>query len=328
MPSRSLRRIIIAFALNASLGLLVSRGRAAPNDLQLRAARQEFARAEQDEDAGRWQGALDRLRHVAEVKHTAGVQYHIALCQEHLGQLVAALAAYTAAATQAQAESAQDVLRLVGKRLAELDPRVPRLTIHVVPQVPDATMTLDGAEVSPALIGTSMPVDPGPHRIETRAPDHLASSVEVMMHERDATVLDAKLSPATPPGIAAAPVPDPFPPARSSRTAVDRAGVLAYAITALALTGGGVGAYVAAGNSRGGAVSGCAQIASLAADACDAQKQAVRAWDWAAAGAWAGAATASVFAVLSWATPSRAASSAATLRVVVGPASLGVGGAF
>src|SRR5258706_15123609 len=101
----------------------------APSQAQVQAARELFQEAERDEDAKRWAEALEKLRRVAAVRLTPGVRYHIALCEENLGQLVAALADYTLAENQARAENAQDVLRLVGKKLESLRARVPRLTI-------------------------------------------------------------------------------------------------------------------------------------------------------------------------------------------------------
>jgi hypothetical protein len=327
MPSRCFRRIAITFALLASAGLGAT-GYAAPPDLQLQAARQQFAQAEEDEDAGRWKDALDKLHGVLGVKRTAGVQYHVALCEEHIGQLVAALADYTAADNEAHSENAQDVLKLVGKRLAELEPRVPRLTIHVVPDVPDTRLTLDGATIAPSLFGVAMPVDPGTHRVEATAQAHVPTSADVTMREHDSTVLDVKLVLADAVAPTVEQERDRSAANGSSSGGLDRGMAIAYSVATVVLAGGGVGAYVAAGSARDRAVSGCAQVVSLAADACDSQKQAIRAWDWAAAGAWAGAAAASTLAVLAWTTPSRSVSRASSVRVVVGVGSLGVGGDF
>jgi hypothetical protein len=326
MPSRCFRRTTIAFALHASAGLWGVPSLAA--DGQLQSARQQFAQAESDEDAGRWGDALDKLRHVLEVKRTAGVQYHIALCEEHLGQLVAALADYRAADGNAHSDNAQDVLNLVGKRLADLDARVPRLTIHLVPEAPDASVTLDGSALAHTLIGVAMPVDPGVHRVEASAQGRATSSVEVTMRERDATVLDVKLENTV--------VREP-PPAREQDLSPsqgrvpegpNRGAAVAFAITALVTAGVGLGAYIAAGNARSGGETGCAEVVSAAPDACDSKRQPVRAWDWVAAGAWAGAATAGTLAVLSWTRSPRPAAPASSIRVHVGFGSLGVAGDF
>jgi len=301
-------------------------GIAAADDLGLQAARQQFARAEEDEDAGRWSDALEKLRSVFAVKQTAGVRYHIALCEEHLGKLADALADYSAADGEAHAENAQDVLKLVGKRLADLQPRVPQLTIHVVPDAPDASVTLDGAAVAGPALGTAMRVDPGLHRVDATAPGRAPSSAEITMREHDVTVLDVRLAPAE--VAISPPIPEhPQAAPQGATPAGSRRPAIAWTIAAIALAGGGGGAYVAAGDARNSARSECALVVSSSAGACDSQKQPVRAWDWIAAGAWAGAAAASALAVISWTSP-RGASASSSARVLVGLGSVGVGGDF
>jgi hypothetical protein len=328
MPSTRAFRTAISLACLVAAGLRGAPGRATPTDVDLNTARQQFARAEQDEDAGLWRDALDKLRSVLAAKQTAGVQYHIAFCEEHLGQLVAALADYTTAKIKAQSENALDVQRLVGKRLADLDPRVPRLTVHLVPDVPNASLTLDGAALANELFGSAMPVDPGTHRIEASAPDRLSSSVEVTMHERDATVLDVKLALAGEPGPAVIGEPTLSASRGRESPSLDRRAALVETVAALVLAGGGVGAYIEAGDVHGAAVAQCAQVVGFSPNACDSRKRGVRAWDWTAAGLWAGAAAASTLSVLSWTKSSRPTPSGSVVRVRIGLGSLDVSGDF
>jgi tetratricopeptide (TPR) repeat protein len=325
MPCRCFRRITIAFALHACVGLWGVPGEAADSQ-QLQSARQQFAQAEADEDANRWSDALEKFRRILDIKRTAGIQYHVALCEEHLGQLVSALADYHTADGAAHLENAQDVLNLVGKKLADLDARIPRLTVHLVPEVPDAGVTLDGALLDHSLLGVAMPVDPGVHRVDASAQDRTTSSVEVTMHERDATVLDVKLERAQVPGPAVAQ--DSSSTQGRTQENSNRRVAVTYTVTSLALAGGGLGAYIAAGTSRSSGIRECSQMVSLAADACESQREAVRAWDWVAAGAWAGAAAAATLAVLSWTRSSHSASVAPSVQIQVGLRSLGVGGDF
>ena len=91
-PMRPYGAVVAAALLLGALS-----ARADPTPGELAAARELFARAEKDEDAGRWAEALDKVRRASSVKMTAGLRFHIALCEEKLGQLVAALADYTAA---------------------------------------------------------------------------------------------------------------------------------------------------------------------------------------------------------------------------------------
>jgi hypothetical protein len=293
---------------------------AAPTDDELQAARDLFSQAERDEDANHWQDAIDKLGRVAQVKLTAGVRYHVALCEERLGRLATALQAYLTAEDQAAHTDAQDVLRLVGTQLTSLMPRVPRLALQVAPNLPDATVTLDGATVEHTRLGGAFPIDPGIHRIEARAPGRAPTTVALTIQEGDVTFLRMSLLPLAAADSATRPAePEALPPASSAP--------LASAIAATAgagiLVGVGVGAYVAAGAAHSDAVRECAQVTS-----CDVQKQAVRAWDWAAFGAWAGAASSATLAFYLWNRHATEGTAPGAARVVVGPGSLGVAGSF
>ncbi|HEY3819732.1 MAG TPA: hypothetical protein VGL81_21335 [Polyangiaceae bacterium] len=323
------------------MAFAASPAHASPSEVEVRAARQLFADAEKDEDGARWADALAKLRRVAQVKLTAGIHYHLALCEEHLGHLAAALDDYTAADGQARAENAQDVLRLVGKRLADLGPRVPRLSIRLVPPVADASVALDGAPLLPALFGTALPVDPGEHRVEATAPDRPSTIRTVTMHERDVTVVDLQLPRPAPAPVAAAPAqarpvgepasspasPPPALPPESSEAppGPSRTGAVLVTAGALVLGGAGIGAFLAGGSAHTRAVSRCAQIVSTSPSACNSLKNGVRAWDFTAAGAWLGAAAAGTVAVILWARPS---SSTASAQLVFFPDAVVLRGAF
>jgi hypothetical protein len=321
-----------AFASSLATCLLVSTGHAEPA-ADLQAARDLFLSAEKEEDAGHWSDALEKLQRVAHVRQTAGVRYHIALCEEHLGQIASALADYTAAETQARSENAQDVLRLVGKARTAVSLRAPRVTIHVTPDLPDVQVTLDGVPLPRERVGVAVPVDPGEHRIEATAPKHTPAHAAVTVREEEAVVLDLELVQSTARsdtanGAPAPSVPNAYGPGETTAAPVAatarrsaHAGAIASTATAIVLAGAGVTAFLIAGSDHSSAVSECAQVPSRSADACDSQKNWVRAWDFAAAGAWLGAATMGAVAVVLW-------SKGESVGLRLGPASIGVGGRF
>jgi hypothetical protein len=314
----------------------------ATSEATLRAARDLFMAAERDEDGGRWGEALEKLGRVAQVKLTPGVRYHTALCEEHLGRLVAALNDYKAAAAEARVERAGDVLRLVDRRVADSTERVPRITIVLVPSVHDATVRLDG---QPIATDEAVLADPGTHSIVADAPGRRTSATTITVQEHDVTRVEFTLEPDTPP-----PVPTPATavgsvegrepaPMRPEHGADSRSRTVALiaGVSAVVLGTGGVGAYLVAGREHDESVQTCAQLVSQQAGACDAQKSAVRAWDWVGIGAWAGAAAAGTVAVLSLVRlhhdpgggrGNPALSPSLYPRVVVGPASMGVEGTF
>jgi hypothetical protein len=345
-PAADGRLVGLALAAFLAVILVPSVARTAPAEDEVRAARRLFAEAEKDEDASRWADALEKLRRVAQVKLTAGIHYHIALCEEHLGQLATALDQYTSAEGQARAENAQDVLALVGKRIEDLGPRVPRLTIRLAPHA-DAAVALDGARLPAAVVGTALPVDPGEHRIEVTAPDRPSTRKDVTLRERDMTTIHVEVAEAaprravaraiTPPSPRSTPT-DPGPHSPGASPGAEplpvagggsHASAVLATVGAVALAGGGVAAFFLAGSAHETAVEQCARIHSVAPGACDGQRASVRGWDFAAAGAWLGAAAIGAVAVVEWIRPSsQAVSSAPTAHLLVGPASLGVGGRF
>ena len=307
-------------------------------DAQKQAARELFQAGERDEDANRWADALEKFRRVAAVKLTAGVRYHIALCEEHLGQLVAALGEYTVAETQARAENAQDVLPLVGEKLKSLKTRVPRLTVVVPGDTVDAEVRLDGDALVKELWGVPVPLDPGDHRLEAQAPGRAPMAVTITLEERQATLFEVKLAKVTAPP-AAVPSTESAPPKKDSDAGAGavgsgasgggrggRGGAILATVSAAVLAGGGVVAYLVAGQSHDDGQTECA-TRHLAT--CDDLKQSVRTWDALALGGFIGGAVLGTVAIVLWTRPSGGAAPATTRgQIVIGPGTLGVHGAF
>lgn len=296
-------------------------------------ARALFIQAERDEDAGRWADAKAKLEQVATVKLTAGVRYHIALCDEHLGRVATALAEFTTAQDEAVKEDAQDVLRLVGREMTPLAARVPRLSIRVSPVVPGTQVTLDGAVVKPEQIGATVPIDPGSHRVEATAPGRIPTRMEVTLNERDVTSVDVVLQPVIAPAAAPtsanagaiATVPSNSPPSHAGPNFV---APIAMTAAAVVLAGAGVGAYLAADSAHSDGKAACGGDYTLMPGACDPLKQPVHSWDWIAAGAWAGAAVSATVAVVLWVQKSGETSRPGSGRIVVGPGSISAVGSF
>jgi hypothetical protein len=324
------RRRLAAVAVSSLVATQGLRATAAPEDPQVAAARDLFVRAEKDEDAGRWDDALEKLRRVLETKVTAGVLYHVALCEEHLGRLASALQDYKAAELHGQAESARDVLRLVGPKQADLGPRVPRLTIRLVPDVAGASVAIDGSELAPGALDGPIPLDPGTHQVEASAPGRPPATASVTVQEHDVTVLDLRVPEAPPPSPpASSAAPSGAPPEQPAGPRRDRTWAVVETAGAVVLAAAGVGAYLAAGSAHDDAVASCARRVAPQPDACDSDRGAVRRWDWVAAGTWVGAAGVGALAVLSWTRPSVAGQPPpASARLVVRGGSVALAGSF
>jgi hypothetical protein len=92
----------------------------------------------------------------------------------------------------------------------------------------------------------------------------------------------------------------------------------------VAFAAGGIAAFVVAGSEQTNGQRQCMTIVSNAAGACDSERNAVRAWDYTAAGAWIAAAALGAVSIVLWSSHAREGPSA----LLVGPGQLAVKGAF
>jgi hypothetical protein len=166
------------------------------------------------------------------VRLTPQVRFHLALCEEHLGNLAAALGDYQIAAEEARARRTPEVVAQVAVRVEALKERIPKLMIRRGAGAESASILLDGVTLGAASIGTDLPINPGPHTIEAQARGYRPFARTVDFSERDRKELEVTLQafPAPPP---APPPPPPLAvPAREELRAV-------AALPALARPGAG-----------------------------------------------------------------------------------------
>ena len=135
----------------------------------IKRAREQFGQALSLQTGGDWAGALALLKEVAAVKPTPQVRFNIALCEERLGRLVAALGDYELAASDAQAEKSDQVAQEVDSRLEALKARVPRVVVQRGVGADSATISLDGVSLGDSVLNIPLPADPGTHVVEAKA---------------------------------------------------------------------------------------------------------------------------------------------------------------
>lgn len=171
----------------------------------LKRAREQFGQALALQTAGDWAGALALLKEVAAVKSTPQVRFNIAVCEEKLGRLVAALGDYELAAADARAERAEQVAEEVEGRLENLRQRIPKLTVKRGAGADTAIIAVDGVSVGDQVIGTAMPTDPGPHTVEAKAPGFKPFRTSVRLAEQQSETVEITLEAEPPPPVAAGP---------------------------------------------------------------------------------------------------------------------------
>ncbi|HYQ31343.1 MAG TPA: hypothetical protein VER04_29120 [Polyangiaceae bacterium] len=224
MHHRSLKRWLVGSSLMlGSLGSLGvapatawAQGPASDSD-GLKRAREQFAQALALQTGGDWAGALALLKEVAAVKPTPQVRFNIALCEEQLGLLVAALGDYELAGSDAQAQKADQVRQEVDARLESLKARVPRVVVKRGEGADSATISLDGVALGDSVLNSPLPVDPGPHVVEGAGIGFLPFKQAFRVAEQQTATIEVKLQLAP---VKAEPVPAaPPPPAQTMRTA-------------------------------------------------------------------------------------------------------------
>jgi hypothetical protein len=177
----------------------------------IKRAREQFGQALALQTGGDWAGALALLKEVAAVKPTPQVRFNIALCEERLGRLVAALGDYELAATDAQAEKADQVRQEVDARLESLKARVPRVVVRRDQGADSATISLDGVSLGDSVLNAPLPVDPGPHVVEATSSGFLPFKQPFRVAEQQSMTILVKLDPAPVKQEPAAPPPRAAP---------------------------------------------------------------------------------------------------------------------
>jgi hypothetical protein len=168
-PCRALSLALAASlaAGSVTLSLPIPRAEAADDTAK---ARTLFQEGVQLEAGGNFGAALSKFQDVAQIKRTPTVVFHIALCQEKLGQLVAALGGYRIAAHDAADDPKQaKVASTAQEAVTALEKRIPTLTFKRGKGAEVAKLSLDNIDVG-GMVGKPTQVDPGAHQLEATAP--------------------------------------------------------------------------------------------------------------------------------------------------------------
>jgi hypothetical protein len=134
----------------------------------LKKARGQFQQATEMEQAGNYSAALQAFREVGQFKMTPQIRFHIALCEEKLGKLVAALGGYELALADAEAVGPA-FKQEVETTVTALRARIPKIVIQRGAGAQAAEIDLDGVTLGNSSLGVESPIDPGPHTVNATA---------------------------------------------------------------------------------------------------------------------------------------------------------------
>jgi hypothetical protein len=161
--------------------------------------------------AGKLEQACPKFAESQRLDPATGTLLNLAACHEKQGKIASAWLEYSDAVVAARRDGREDRVSYARDRIAELEPKLSRLTILLSPEanLPDLTLELDGSSVGQAVIGVPTPVDPGKHTVRAAAPGKQPRIYEVSidgaMDQKSLTIepLDAALptsEPVSPPG--------------------------------------------------------------------------------------------------------------------------------
>jgi len=133
--------------------------------------------------------ACEQFAASQELDPALGTTLYLADCYEQLGKTASAWALFQEAADGARRAQQADREQIANERAASLKVRLSKLELRVSPQhrVPGLELRLNDTPVPSASWNGPLPVDPGPTRVEARAPGKKPWSVQVKIADGPST---------------------------------------------------------------------------------------------------------------------------------------------
>jgi hypothetical protein len=202
---------------------------------------------------GKFQEACQVLEQSQTIERGIGTMLYLAECYEKLGRTASAWALFREAASEARAGGQGSRAEAGAARAAALEPKLSKLTVLVDPKnvMPGFELLRDGQPMSPGTYGAAVPVDPGEHRLEARAPGYLpwSGTARVGLENDSASIGVPELQvdtskpaePVSEPPPIATPISPATPEQEPSRSSPQRtAGLVIGGVGVVAL---GIGSY-------------------------------------------------------------------------------------
>jgi serine/threonine-protein kinase len=187
---------LFSFALHGSAQTKASGNRAAAEAL--------FNQGRNLMTAGKYTEACPKFEASQELDPGLGTMLNLAECYEKTGRTASAWAEYRQAIPLARASGSKARQDLAVERAQALEERLSTLTIRAMSaEATDAQLEVrrDGIALQPAELGAPIPVDPGEHVIEAKAPGHEPWSSKVQVGA-DAARVSVEIPKLKPTGVA------------------------------------------------------------------------------------------------------------------------------
>jgi serine/threonine-protein kinase len=208
-------------------------------------------------EQGNFAQACPKLAASHEIDPAGGTVLLLALCYEQVGKTASAWVKFNEALAAARRDGRSDRAERAASHIAQLEPKLSKLSVLVPAAVASQEgleLRLDGVVLPRVAWSRELPTDPGPHKVEARAPGMRTWSRDVDLGVSKATQvvevppLEALVEerPAAPVAPVAAPPPAPPAAPREPVTADEgRSGptTMAYLVGGLGVLALSVGGY-------------------------------------------------------------------------------------
>ncbi len=158
-------------------------------------------------DAGDFKAACVKFYESNRLDPAIGTVFNIADCEEQQGHVATAWTRFQEVAQELPPSDERRPIAL--KRVAALDKRLPKLSVHLADAPPGAVVHRDEVELGRASLDTLLPVDPGDHVVRVTVPGHRDGEFRVTLGEGEhrtlqvsAGVAVASTAPGSAPGQA------------------------------------------------------------------------------------------------------------------------------
>ena len=165
---RPLMRPCLGWSLSAAASLLLWTRVGRAQTTSSGPAELLFVEARALQAAGRTQEACEKFAASQALEPAPGTLLNLAGCYEALGRTATAWATYRQASASALERGKPQWASVADERAQKLESLLPRIRIEMGGRKPDASVVirLDKKVLEPGALGSSLPVDPGPHEVD------------------------------------------------------------------------------------------------------------------------------------------------------------------
>jgi len=182
------------------VGAVLSSGSARAQDARDPAAAEElFRQGRAASEKKDYASACAKFRESNRLDPAVGTVFNIADCEEKLGRLATSWTLFQEVVQRLPATD--DRRSIAEKRAQKLEPRVPKLTVHLShSERTDIIVKRDGVLLGNASLDTPLPVDPGDHTVVVEAPGTRPAEFHTTIAEGQRSALEVALGEAAPAG--------------------------------------------------------------------------------------------------------------------------------